>query len=91
MADRKATFTNAHMEQLRRLGMGGYPCATYATMEITQLNEYAYALECALVYGFSNHDEVREMIIEMREKFAPNVDLPVVPTWIDNQWNECES
>ena len=72
----KMAFTNAHMEHLRKLGMGGYPCATYAAREIEQLNEYAYALECALLFGFSNTDEVREMIAAMRERFAPDVELP---------------
>lgn len=80
MTDSKKAFTTAHMEQLRRLGMGGYPCATYAANEIEQLNGYAYALECALVYGFSNHKEVREMIKVMRARLAPDVDLPEVPT-----------
>ena len=73
-----ATFTHTHMEQLRRLGMGGYPCATYAVREIEQLNEYAYALECALLYGFSNKEEVRVMIASMRERFAPDVELPTL-------------
>lgn len=67
------------MDQLRRLGMGGYPCATYAVREIEQLNMYAYALETALVFGFSNAEEVRQMIAFMREKFAPDVDMPDVP------------
>lgn len=64
------------MEQLRRLGMGGYPCATLAAREIEQLNVYAYALEKALIFGFSNPEEVREMIMKMREMFAPDVDMP---------------
>lgn len=64
------------MEQLQRLGMGGYPCATLAAREIDQLNVYAYALERALMFGFSNTEEVREMIIKMREMFAPDVDMP---------------
>ena len=71
-----ATFTYSHMEQLRRLGMGGYPCATYAAREIEQLNEYAYALECALLHGFSNTEEVRGMIAAMRGRLAPDVELP---------------
>ena len=71
-------FKPHHMDQLRRLGMGGYPCATFAAREIEQLNAYAYALESALVFGFSNKEEVREMIAAMREKFAPDVDFPEV-------------
>lgn len=70
------TFKPRHMEELRRLGMGGYPCATFAAREIEQLNVYAYALERALMFGFSNTEEVREMIAEMRERFAPDVDMP---------------
>ena len=73
-----AAFTHSHMEQLRKLGMGGYPCATYAAREIEQLNEYVYALECALLYGFSNKEEVRGMIAAMRERFAPDVELPTL-------------
>lgn len=73
------TFKPYHMEQLRNLGMGGYPCATYAAHEIEQLNEYVYVLECALVFGFSNEDEVRQMITVLRELYAPDVDMPEVP------------
>lgn len=69
-------FKQRHMEELRRLGMGGYPCATFAAREIEQLNVYAYALERALMFGFSNTEEVREMIAEMRGRFAPDVDMP---------------
>lgn len=69
-------LTQAHIDQLRRLGMGGYPCATFAAREIEQLNVYAYALERALMFGFSNTEEVREMIADMRERFAPDVDMP---------------
>ena len=72
-------FTSDHMDQLRRLGMGGYPCATYAAREIEQLNEYAYALEYAMVYGFSNREEVRGMIGDLRSRFAPDVEMPEVP------------
>lgn len=75
----RAAFTADHMEQLRRLGMGGYPCATYAAREIEQLNAYAYALESALVFGFSNRDEVREMLRDMRRRIAPDVDFPELP------------
>lgn len=74
-----AAFKPYHMEQLRRLGMGGHPCATFAAREIEQLNEYVYALELVLVRGFSNGDEVRELIVAMRDEFAPDVDLPEVP------------
>ena len=72
----KMTFTHAHMEQLRKLGMGGYPCATYAAREIEQLNEYAYALECVLLNAFPGIDEVRVVLANMRERFAPDVELP---------------
>lgn len=75
----RAAFTADHMERLKRLGMGGYPCATYAAREIEQLNAYAYALEAALVFGFGNRDEVREMLRDMRERFAPDVDMPELP------------
>lgn len=73
---KSTTFKPRHMEELRRLGMGGYPCATFAAREIEQLNVYVYALEQALMFGFSNTEEVREMIAEMRERFAPDVDMP---------------
>ena len=73
---KSTTFKPRHMEELRRLGMGGYPCATFAAREIEQLNVYAYALERALMFGFSNTEEVREMIADMRERFAPDVDMP---------------
>lgn len=76
-----AKFTSDHMDELRRLGMGGYPCATYAAREIEQLNEYVYALEVALVFGFSNKEEVCWMIEHMRGKFAPDVLLPEIPKW----------
>ena len=75
----KHPFTHDHMDQLRRLGMGGYPCATLAAREIEQLNEYAYVLENALVFGFPNSEEVRQMIAVLRENFAPDVELPEVP------------
>ena len=70
------TFKQHHMEQLQRLGMSGYPCAALAAREIDQLNVYAYALETALIFGFSNPEEVRGMIMKMRETFAPDVDMP---------------
>ena len=79
MSDKSYAFQPYHMDELRRLGMGGYPCATFAAREIGQLNEYAYALECALVFGFSNKEEIRQMIADMREMFAPDVDFPEVP------------
>ena len=70
-------FTSDHMEQLRRLGMGGHPCATYAAREIEQLNEYAYALEYALV--FFSQGTLRELIADMRQRWAPDVAMPEIP------------
>lgn len=79
MSGKRTAFKPHHMEQLRKLGVSGYPCATFAAQEIEQLNAYAYALESALVFGFSNTEEVRQMILLMRGKFAPDVDFPEVP------------
>lgn len=79
MSKKPTALKPYHMDELCRLGMGGYPCATLAAREIQQLNAYAYALESALVLGFDNREEVREMIAGMREMFAPDVDFIEVP------------
>lgn len=72
-------FNLRHMEELIDIGMEGCQLASLAAREIDQLNLYAYALECALLCGFSNFEEVREMIARIREQFAPDVDLPTLP------------
>lgn len=72
-------FTSDHMEQLRRLGMGGHPCATYAAREIEQLNTYAYALEYALAYCYRGFPEVQGLIAGLRQRFAPDVGMPKIP------------
>lgn len=76
MSRKRTAFKARHMEQLRRLGMSGYPCATLAAREIVQLNVYTYALEQVLMFGFSNTEDVQEMIAKMRDMFAPDVDMP---------------
>lgn len=83
MSGKPTAFKPHHMDELRKLGMGGYPCATFAAREIQQLNAYAYALESALVFGFDNREEVRHMITGMREMFAPDVDFIEVPSGDD--------
>lgn len=79
MSGKPKAFKPYHMDELSKLGMGGSPCATLAAREIQQLNAYAYALESALVFGFDNKEEVRQMIAVMREMFAPDVDFIDVP------------
>lgn len=76
---REHCFTEDHMDELKRLGMGGHPCATYAAREIEQLNAYAYALEYVLAYCFQNFPEVQRMIAGLRRQFAPNVGMPEIP------------
>lgn len=71
----KDTFDKDELAELWALGIEGYQCAMLAAREIEQLNVYAYALECALLYGFSNSDEVAEMLTTIREQYAPDVKL----------------
>lgn len=75
----RAAFTADHMGKLRRLGMGGYPCATYAAREIEQLNEYVYALEAVMLFNSTNVEAVRVMLRAMRRAYAPDVDMPELP------------
>lgn len=76
MDKKRTAFQASHMDELRRLGMGGYPCATYAAQEIEQLNDYVFALEVAFFHWCPDKDRALQMIEELRELFAPDVDLP---------------
>ena len=83
MSEKKTSFQPRHMDELRRLGMGGYPCATFAAMEIEQLNNYVLALEYAMVFAHSNGREVRMLLAAMRQTFAPDVEFGELPEEVD--------
>lgn len=79
-------FTNRDLKLLAMVGKEGYPVATKAVREIEQLNNYVYALECALMFGFPKMQETKRTIEKLRGHYAPDLQLPEINTDSVEEW-----